>query len=253
MRVRPRGNVVAMRAARATFLDWLDRQGLPHTEPYPCPYVPGLTARQRGFAADRLDPELYHELMDRGFRRSGDVFYAMDCPDCRRCVPLRVPVDGFRPSRSQRRTLRRNADVAVVLDRPRFHDETFALYRRYLRHQHPGSPDDESAERFRAALYAEVVDSLEARYLLDGRLVGVSLLDVSRRSWSSVYHFFDPVERRRRIGVLSALREIELARAHGVPFYYLGYWIADARTMRYKAEFRPHELLRDGVWKRDGR
>jgi len=236
---------------RGAFLRWLDEQQLPRSETYACPYLPDRDARQFGFRSDRFDAELYHDLMDRGFRRSGAVFYAMDCPGCRACVPLRVPVATFRPSRSQRRTLRKNADVRVEVGPPCFREESHALYLRYLRHQHPGTPADESVESFRAALYDRVVDSLEARYFVDDRLIGVSLLDVCSRSLSAVYHFFEPDERHRRIGVLSALHEIEHARQRQIPYYYLGYWIEGAPTMQYKAEYGPHELLRDGVWIRD--
>lgn len=234
---------------RGAFLRWLDRQQLPRTAPYPCPYLPRCDAVQTGFASARLDGELYHELMDRGYRRNGDVFYAMACAGCARCVPLRVPVATFRPSRSQRRTLRRNRDVRVEFAPPRYTDEAYSLYVRYLRHQHPDSPAAESCEQFRASLYAPVVDSLEARYLVGDRLIGVSLLDVCSRSVSAVYHFFDPDERRRRVGVLSALLEIELARARGAPHYYLGYWVQGTPTMHYKAEYGPHELLLDGAWR----
>jgi arginine-tRNA-protein transferase len=235
------------------FLSWLERQELPRTPLYDCPYLPARSARQYGFAAETLPPELYHDLMDRGYRRSGQVFYAMDCPDCRRCVPLRVATDTFRPSRSQRRVLRRNRDVTVRFGVPEFTSASFELYRRYLHAQHPGTPQSDEEHEFRASFYDRVVDTLEARYFVDERLVGVSLLDCSSRSWSSVYHFFDPDERHRSIGVHSVLVEIAEAARRGVPHYYLGFWVEGAATMHYKADYRPHELLVDGVWIRDER
>lgn len=229
----------------------LHAAALPRTSPFACPYLPDRVARYRGFVADRLDGETYHALMDAGFRRAGGAFYAMDCPGCRACVPLRVPVAEFRPSRSQRRTWRRNRDLTVEFAAPRCSDEAFALYRRYLRHRHPDTPADETREHFEQSLYAAVVDSVEARYRLGEALIGVSLLDVCSRSVSAVYHFFEPAHARRRLGVFSVLAEIEYARQLGAPWYYLGYLVAGARTMAYKADYRPHELLRDGVWQRD--
>lgn len=230
-------------------LAWVDRDELPRTDTYPCPYLPDRLARQRGFAAAALPGELYHELMDRGFRRSGQVFYAMVCDDCRLCVPIRVPVATFAPSRSQRRALRKNADVTVATRAPECTAATFALYQRYLRHQHPSRAADETEEQFRASLYANVVDSVEVTYSLGDRLLAISLLDVCSRSVSAVYHFYDPEFQGRSLGVFSALMEIEYARQLGVPHYYLGYWIEGAETMHYKANYRPHELLRDGQWR----
>lgn len=233
---------------RHPVLDWLDGAQLALQPPRPCSYLPGKVARERAFRAERLDGAGYHALMDRGFRRAGDVFYAMDCPDCRRCVPLRVPVATFTPTRSQRRALRKNCDVTMTVRAPACSEATFELYRRYLRHQHPDSEPDADYAAFRAGLYADVVDTVEAVYTLGERVVAVSLLDVCAQSVSAVYCFYEPELARRSLGVFSALAEIEWTRQIGVPHYYLGYWIDGAATMAYKAEYGPHELLRDGAW-----
>jgi leucyl-tRNA---protein transferase len=235
-------------AADDPLLAWVDRDGLPRTPTYPCPYVPGRTARQRGFLAESLDAERYHELMDRGFRRSGQLFYAMDCEQCRACVPIRVPVAQFTPTRSQRRAWKKNLDVAVAVRQPECNAATHALYRRYLAHQHPGHVGDESEASLRESLYAAVVDTVEMTYSLGDRLVAVSLLDVCSRSVSAVYHFYDPEFAARSLGVFSALAEIEWCKQLGVPHYYLGYWIEGAETMHYKANYGPHELLLGGRW-----
>lgn len=236
----------------AHVLGIVDGGQLPPGPPHPCPYLPQKTARERGFRADHLPAELYHDLMDRGFRRSGDVFYAPDCEGCSACVPLRVPVATFEPSRSQRRAMRRNRDVQTNVAMPVFSAEKLQMYRRYLAHQHPRRPDDPTpeatAEDFRRSLYTEVVTTVEVTYRLGERLIAASLLDVSPRSLSAVYHYYDPDHAQRSLGVFSALTEIELARKVSVPHYYLGYWIAEAPTMSYKANFGPHEVLRSGVW-----
>jgi len=80
-------------------------------------------------------------------------------------------------------------------------------------------------------------------------LIGVSLLDVTPQSLSAVYHCFDPDVRERRIGVFSVLAEIEHAGQLGLPYYYLGYWIENAPTMHYKANYRPNEVLISGSWR----
>lgn len=230
------------------FLRWLEEQELPRSPLYDCPYLPRRQARQYGFASAALSGAFYQALIDRGYRRTGTVFYGMDCPTCQSCLPLRVPVATFRPSKSQRRTVRRNHDVRAEFAAPEFRPESYALYRRYLRHQHPDTPQDESEEHFREALYSQVVPALEARYYLDSQLIGVSLLDVTPHALSAVYHFFDPAHRKRRIGVFSVLAEIEHARDSGIPYFHLGYWIENAETMHYKADFRPNEVLKDGIW-----
>ena len=240
----------AHRDLRLRLLAAIEADRLARTPLRPCPYLPLLQAREQAFLADSLDPELYHDLMDRGFRRSGEMFYAADCPGCRRCVPIRVPVAEFAPSRSQRRVLRKNADVQVAVRAPTFTRATWDLYRSYVRHQHPTRPTDETEDDFRGSLYARVVDTREVVYSLGGQVVAISLVDVCGRSVSAVYHFYDPAFAARSLGVFSVLAEIEWARQAGVPHYYLGYWVEGSRTMHYKANYRPHELLRDGVWRR---
>jgi leucyl-tRNA---protein transferase len=128
-------------------------------------------------------------------------------------------------------------------------EATWNLYQRYVRHQHPDTPLDETPDRLIEWLYKPVVETYEAIYQIEDRLVAVSILDVCRTSISSVYHFFDPAEHKRSLGVFSVLAEIAWAQQLGIPYYYLGYWVEGAPTMHYKANYRPHELLRDGSWR----
>jgi arginyl-tRNA--protein-N-Asp/Glu arginylyltransferase len=234
--------------AFARVLRFVDSGAPPAGERYPCPYLPDRQARMRGFRAQALPGALYHALMDRGFRRNGDVFYAMACDDCRQCVPLRVPVATFAPTRSQRRAWRRNHDVELRVQRPQFTPAKWELYRHYLQAQHGTSASGEDAADFAASLYADVVDTREATYWLGDRLVAVTILDVCAASVSSVYHWFDPAEARRSLGVFSVLAEIAWTAQQRIPHYYLGYWIEGAPTMHYKADYGPHELLRAGRW-----
>ncbi len=212
-----------------------------------CAYLPGQRARSRSFRAEYLPGFAYQALLDLGFRRSGDVFYAMDCATCRACVPLRVPVATFRPSRSQRRAERRNRDLEVRFAPPRFSDAKWQLYRRYLAHQHP-TTDPGTPEQLREFLFGTATDSMEATYHLGGQLVGFSSLDVTSEAVSAVYHCYAPEVAERSLGVFSALAEIAWAKQRGLAWYYLGFWIEGAETMAYKAGFGPHELLREGRW-----
>jgi arginine-tRNA-protein transferase len=226
----------------------------PHSVPlgrhsHECSYLPDRSATEEAWLVWHLSPAAYHELMDRGFRRSGNILYRTACASCRKCVPIRIAVDDFKPSRSQRRTLRRNSDVQVIVHEPELTHEKHDVYKRYLRAQHASSPQGEDMESMRDFLYSSCVATVEIEYRnQSGRLLAASLCDVSRRSISSVYHFYDPDEHRRSLGVFSALKEIELCAQKQIPYYYLGYWIEGCKTMDYKQGYRPHQLLLDGEW-----
>jgi arginine-tRNA-protein transferase len=226
----------------------------PHSVPlgehsHPCSYLPGRTATEDAWLVWRLSPAAYHELMDRGFRRSGNILYRPTCDGCRKCVPIRLEAAGFRASKSQRKALARNRDVSMRVMEPELTAEKHDVYSRYLAAQHARSPQGADIESMREFLYSSCVATVEIEYRDSaGKLLGASLCDVSRRSLSSVYHYFDPEEARRGLGVFSIVREIELCVERGIPWYYLGYWIEGCDTMDYKARYKPHQLLINGDW-----
>jgi arginine-tRNA-protein transferase len=226
---------------------------LPTLPEHPCVYLPDRTARMRGFFADRVPSEVYHEFMNAGFRRSGRLVYQPACPRCRQCVPLRVAVHQFRPSKSQLRCRSRNRDLTLSICAAQPTEEKYELYVRYLRDWHGRPGDETSPDDFRAFLYDSPVDTIEFSYRDgSGRLLAVGICDACQQSLSSVYFYFDPAESRRALGTFGALSEIDYAREHQLPWYYLGYWVYGCASMQYKCDFRPHQRLdTDGVW-RDG-
>ena len=217
---------------------------------HPCPYLPGRLAMTRAFAASSIPGDLYHQFMDANFRRSGSVFYQPVCAACRACMQIRIPVDHFTPSKSQRRSRRRNADLSVTVDNPEPTDEKYDLYRSYLAGRHkPSKTDDRSS--FELFLYDSPVETIEMCYR-DGarKLLAVGICDVSSKALSSVYFYFDPDHSRRGLGTFGALHEIGFAKEMKIPHYYLGYWIKGCETMDYKASYRPCEVLQpDGTWR----
>lgn len=217
-------------------------------EPHSCPYLPGREAREEAFRADEFPPELYHDFMDSGFRRSGLIMYRPACRACTECRPLRAVASRFTPSKSQRRVLRKNDDIDVNVGLPRFTRDKFRMYSDYVAAQHASFHKD-TAEDMKRFLYSSPVLTLEFEYRLGARLVAVGIADLSSRSLSSVYAFFDPDLLARSLGTLSALKEIAFCRERSVPYYYLGFFVADSPSMNYKARFRPHEILSPaGEW-----
>ena len=128
---------------------------------HPCPYLPGRTSRSRALWAERMPAELYHRFMNAGFRRSGKLVYQPVCGGCRACLPIRVPVETFQPSKSQRRCRRRNHDLVVALADPVATDENYELYRRYVAGRHGRCGEDEDRESFERFLYDSPVDTIE--------------------------------------------------------------------------------------------
>ncbi|MHC5108665.1 MAG: arginyltransferase [Planctomycetota bacterium] len=215
---------------------------------FPCPYLPDRTSRSEVYSADGLTPELYEALMAFGFRRSGQIVYRPVCEGCRECRQLRVPVCSFVPTKSMRRAWRRNADTRVEIRPPLATEEKFQLFRRYLDYQHD-STMARTYESFRDFLYYAPMESMEFSYFLRNRLAAVSIADVCPNGLSSVYVFFDPELGKRSLGIYSALWEIDYCKKNNLDYYYLGFYVAQSKTMSYKARFRPNEVVADeGRW-----
>ena len=207
-----------------------------------CPYIPLREAREEAFRVAEFPPELYHDFMDHGFRRSGHYFYRPACPRCRECRPLRVVVSGYNPTKSHRRVINKNNDIEVRVGAPRISEEKKRLYARYLLAQHNVRKSD-VVEELRRFLYASPVHTLEFEYRLCDRIIAVGIVDVCARSLSTVYAYYDPEFRARSLGTFSALCEIAFCRDNDIPYYYVGYYVAECRSMNYKARFKPHEVL----------
>jgi arginine-tRNA-protein transferase len=218
----------------------------------PCPYLPARTAMDRAIWADSMPAELYEQFMNRGFRRSGRLLYQPLCPGCRECKPIRLAVRDFAPSKSQRRSWRRNLDLKVSMTAPHLTDEKFELYRRYVRQWHQRQDVDDSAG-LKSFLYdSPLQTTVEFEYRDPrSRLIGVGICDQCPAVLSSVYFYFDPRHAARSLGTFSAMYEISFARQLGLLHYYLGYYVAGCRTMEYKRNFTPCEILcPDGLWRR---
>jgi arginine-tRNA-protein transferase len=218
-----------------------------------CNYLPGRPATMRAFRVDRIPGEVYHRFMDAGFRRTGTVIYQPVCEGCSACVQIRVPVDRFKPNRSQRRSRARNADLRVSVGPPVLTDEKLSLYSRYITQWHGQEPGSGEIDRqnLQSFLYESPVDTLEFCYRdSTGQLLGVGICDICRQSLSAVYFYFDPDQSRRSLGTFSALIEIDFARECRIPFYYLGFWVDGCKAMKYKSSFNPCQVIAEsGEWR----
>ena len=110
--------------------------------------------------------------------------------------------------------------------------------------------DHDSREQYRHFLLQSNVRSSLVEFREEGRLRMVSIVDRLEDGLSSVYTFFEPEVAGASLGTFNVVWQVDLCRRLGLPYLYLGYWIAQSRKMAYKVNFQPLEGLIDGQWRR---
>jgi len=220
------------------------------THEHPCSYL-----KDRSATTIFVDPSLpvnghiYSELSDFGFRRSGKHIYRPNCRACHACIPVRIPVSEFQPTRAQKRCLKRNANVTMTALRNIATEEHYELYARYIDHRHSdGDMFPPSREQYEDFLSSEWGVTRYLEFRENGKLLGVAVSDELDQGLSAIYTFFEPAESDRSLGVLAVLRQIELAEKLRLPYVYLGYWIRECAKMRYKTQYRPLQMFINSQW-----
>ncbi|XP_076911937.1 arginyl-tRNA--protein transferase 2-like [Bidens hawaiensis] len=155
-------------------------------------------------------------------------------------------------------------NLEIRLKRSTFDPEEYELYRKYQIKVHNDTPDhvtESSYKRFlidSPLIYVQSkgdgsvpscgFGSFHQQYLINGKLVAVGVVDILPKCLSSKYLFWDPDLAFLSLGKYSALQEINWVNesqthCRSLQYYYLGYYIHSCNKMRYKAAYRPSELL----------
>ncbi|MFT4962701.1 MAG: arginyl-tRNA--protein-N-Asp/Glu arginylyltransferase [Paracoccaceae bacterium] len=222
------------------------------TAPQPCPYLEGRMERKlftalHGESANTLN----NSLSQQGFRRSQNVLYRPSCTECSACLSARIKVSNFSPSKSQKRTLRRNAGLTRKSTSPWATEDQYALFREYLETRHAdGGMADMDVFEFAAMIEETPIRSRVIEYsdTDDGRLIGVCLTDVLEDGLSMVYSFYTADRPKNSLGTHIILDHIDMAREAGLEYVYLGYWVPGSQKMNYKSRFSGLEVYLGGEW-----
>lgn len=228
------------------------------TTPYQCGYLPGKLAQSLIATPHHLvDNNIYSGLIQQGFRRSGKFVYRPHCEQCNACIPTRVVLAEFIPSRSQKRAFKQHHELTARILPLAYHQDHFELYSSYQAARHTEaenfSVEKDDAEQYRQFLCMSNVESLMVEFRdTENQLKIVNMVDIVRDGVSAVYTFYDTADHKASYGTYSIMWQTEWTKSLNLPYLYLGYWIAASEKMAYKQAFKPQELLIDGEWLKSG-
>jgi leucyl-tRNA---protein transferase len=205
---------------------------------------------------------LVDNLLKGGFRRSQNIAYMPYCDHCAACVPVRIVVNEFEPRRTLAKIWKMNADIEARRATGRPTIEQFALFRAYIETRHAeGGMADMSLLDYSMMIQDSAVETFLTEYRInrpgkvgakDNPLVAAVLCDRLSDGISLVYSFYEPDLAKRSLGNYIIMEQVAFAKSRGLPFVYLGYWIAGSRKMAYKTRFAPQEHLTSAGWVRRG-
>jgi len=212
-----------------------------------CAYFDEKKADTRYKFIKDCDANTYHKMLERGWRRFGNVHFRPECTTCNECKTIRIDVQNFKFSKSQKRIMSKNKDIQIYVQKPSLSLDHINLFNKY--HKHMETKKNWNKNEIDASEYQQsYVDGAgtfgkEILYFLDDKLIGIALSDMTKESLSCVYCFYDHEYENRSLGKFSILAQMSIAKQANIPHLFLGYWIKDHFSMGYKEDYAPFEIL----------
>ena len=181
-----------------------------------CAYLDDLKQTTHYKLVDNCSTAYCEALIERGWRRFGNMFFRPVCADCHACESFKIDVKNYSFSKSERRILRKNEHTKIVIQRPQVTPTHLALFEKY--HSHMREKRDWSHETttlrhyYTSFVHGHGSFGYEVLYYIEERLVGVDLIDILPNGISSIYFYYDPDFSKYSLGTFSMLQQIQIAK-----------------------------------------
>ncbi len=196
---------------------------------------------------DNCSAAYCQELIERGYRRFGKMYFRPDCATCDECKSIKIDVEKFKFSKSQRRVIKKASKIKSYIQRPsmsKTHLELFEKYHLYMKDKKGWEHNPTTVQGY----YGSFVDAhndfgYEILYYIDDILIGVDLIDVLQDGISSIYFYYDPDYIQYSLGKLSLYNQIMYAKNSNKKWIYLGYYVEGCPSLSYKSHYKPYLTL----------
>ncbi len=219
------------------------------SKPFQCGYFKDRQSLFEEYLLEDISEVEFEYMLAHGMRHFGEYYFRPRCQKCYECVPIRLRTEVFKMNRSQRRSIKECEGIEIFMAPPKFTHEKFQLYLKHKGRFQSLQDDVEDEENFRLSFYTNTPFGWEFEYYYEGKLVGVALSDVTRKTFSAVYTFYDVPQSKMSLGTFSVLKQIQFCQSKSIPYFYMGYFISKNQSLSYKANFRPNELYVNHEWR----
>jgi len=212
-----------------------------------CAYLPDAKQTTHYKIIDNCSRKHCEELINRGWRRFGSMFFRPICQECDKCESFKIDVKNFEFSKSQRRILRKNRDIKIYIQTPEVttqHLELFEKYHLHMKDKRDWSHEATDAKHYYASfVYGHGDFGYEILYFDEDKLIGVDLVDILDNGISSIYFYYDPNYAQNSLGTYSMLQQIQLAKNSNLEWIYMGYYVKGCQSLEYKSRYTPYQVL----------
>lgn len=192
---------------------------------------------------DECSMEYCHRLIQQGWRRFGAMFFRPICPHCTACESVKIDVENYNFSKSERRIFKKNSDLEILITRPSLTNKHLNIHEKYHSHMQDKKgweyTPTTSQHYYSSFVHGHENFGYEVQYLLNDELIGVDIIDIFPDGISSTYFFYDPAHEKRSLGKLSLLYQIQMAKERNLKWIYLGYYVKECSSLSYKHDYQP--------------
>ena len=213
------------------------------------------SAINQTFLCESVPDPVMDQLWAAGWRHFGEMFFryslSIDEDHVKTITPLRLDLQAFQLSKSQRRVMRRNADLRCEFVPASLSAEAREMFHRHKNRFQENVPDElDTFLSIEPATHPNTC--LECRVCEGDALIALSFLDVGSEATSAVYGMFEPEHSWRSLGIFTMLCEIQFSLDRGCRYYYPGYATQEPSAYDYKKHFSGLEILNwhTGSWEK---
>ena len=212
-----------------------------------CSYLEGKEQTTHYKVINNCDAKSCEELIERGYRRFGKMYFRPICASCTECQSIKIDVDNFKFSKSARRIMSKAENITSYIQAPSVSQEHLELFEKYHLYMHQKKnweySQTDSQHYYNSFVTGHADFGFEVLYYDQDKLIGVDLIDILENGISSIYFYYDPDYAKYSLGKLSLYNQIKYAKSTNKKWIYLGHYVQGCPSLSYKSQYKPYVTL----------